>query len=131
MSKSLTDELLQMARLPTSEVLKYKGDLLPDTYAFGWTSAFFLAATKSFRDEEGSFRSLAEAEAFLREVEPFLKWWGNLRAGSSITFDVEAFRVKLSKWLDSRTEMEVVPKGTEESANLTRDNAQREQEQGL
>ena len=43
-----------------------------------------------------------QRQKLLEEVLPFLKWWVDLRAGSSITFDVEAFRAKLEKFFESQ-----------------------------
>lgn len=46
-------------------------------------------------------KTLAQSLELLQQVHGFLEWWYDLRAGSSIEFDVETFRSKLAKWLEA------------------------------
>jgi hypothetical protein len=62
--KRLTDEFLQMAHLPTSDVQKWKGELVPNTFAFGWTAGFVIAAAKT----EGHERRVGKIVERLTEL---------------------------------------------------------------
>lgn len=55
--------------------------------------------SKRLRSLEAQSHEGPRAIELLKEVEPFLRWWCDIRAGSHIKFDVEAFRAKLGAFL--------------------------------